>query len=359
MVKEISKDAARVRFDKYFSKIQSKQAKSSLQILVDSEKLDFRYDYSSNELNEPFHIASIGKVFTAVLIMILTERKGLSLQDPIAKYLTNAELERLFIFNGKDYSQEITVEQLVAHTSGIGDYFGDQVNSGLPMTKLIVSEPFKKWTPYELVDFTRERQHAVGIPGEVFHYSDTGYILLGLIIEKVTGKPFHDNLQDEFFIPLGMDDSYLLFYSKPANPQKPFQRIWLNGSDVTDNQSLSADWAGGGIISTPKDLLSFYKAFREGKLFSKQKIQLMENCQNKFRTGIHYGAGMMEIRFEEFFFLLKGLPRVKGHIGILSTHLFYDPSTETYMIMNFGSNKLMVQSFKALIEIVTQTKRVK
>ncbi|MCP3763334.1 serine hydrolase [Domibacillus sp. A3M-37] len=97
---------------------------------------------------------------------------------------------------------------------------------------MIISEPNKKWTPPELVDFTRKRQQAVGVPGQVFHYSDTGYILLGLLIEKVTGKPFHENLHERIFQPLNMNDSYLLYYSEPSNPKKAIQDIWLNGSKL-------------------------------------------------------------------------------------------------------------------------------
>lgn len=356
-MKEDTKEIVKIRFDKYFQKIQRKNPKSSIQVLINSEKLDFQYTYSADKLNQPFHIASIGKVFTATLIMILVERGYLSLKDPITNYFTHNELAGLFVFNQRDYMKEVTVEQLLAHTSGIGDYFDGPVSSGTPVSKLIVTEPNKTWTPKEIVDFTREKQNAVGVPGKNFYYSDTGYIILGQLIEKVTDKPFHKNLHDEIFIPLEMNDSYLLFYSEPINIQKSVQTIWLNGTDVTNFLSLSADWSGGGIISTPQDLLSFYKAFRTGKLISEQKIRLMENCNHKFTRGIHYGVGLMEIRFEEFFFLLKGLPRLKGHIGILSTHIFVDPSTETYIIMNFGSDKLMVPSFKALIEIINRMKK--
>lgn len=357
-MKAMSKETAKIHFDRYFAKLERKKAATSIQVLVQSDKLGFQYGYSSGEWNVPFHIASIGKVFTASLMMMLTERNGVLLQDPLLKYFTGNELEGLFVFEGKDHAKDVTLEQLLAHTSGIGDYFEDSVQIGAPMTKLIISEPDKNWMPSELIDFTRERQQAVGMPGQVFHYSDTGYILLGLLIEKVTGKPFHQNLHELIFQPFGMDDSYLLYYSVPSNPQKAIQDIWLNGSKVTANQSLSADWAGGGIISTPKDLLAFYKGFRAGALFSKEKIRIMENVRHKFRRGIYYGTGMMEIHFEEFFFLLRGLPRVKGHIGILSTHMFYDHTTDTYIIMNFGSSEQMTQSFKALIEIVTRLKRI-
>lgn len=350
--------AVRARFDTYFSKIHRKHRNVSLQVLIASDKLDFQYTYAPDEFNRPFHIASIGKLFTAALVMILAEKQQLTIQDPIATHFSKAELDKLFVYQGTDYAHHVTIEQLLAHTSGIGDYFDDPVRTGTPISKRLVTEPNKHWTPHELLDFTRTHQQAVGIPGQTFHYSDTGYILLGLLIEKVTGTPFHDTLHAEIFTPLGMDDSYLFFYSEPKNPRTPFQKIWFDGTDVTDNPSLSVDWAGGGIISTPHDLLAFYKALQTDRLFSSDKRQLMATCTNKMRTGIHYGVGMMELRFGEFFFLLKGLPRVQGHLGVLATHLFYDPTTETYIILNFGSNNMMVQSFKALIEIVARIKKL-
>ncbi|MNN52297.1 hypothetical protein D3C81_1669860 [compost metagenome] len=67
---------------------------------------------------------------------------------------------------------------------------------------------------------------------------------------------------------------------------------------------------------------------------------------------------MMEIHFEEFFFLLKVLPRLKGHIGVLATHMFCHPETDTYIVMNFGSTTSMVKSFKALIEIILTVKKI-
>jgi D-alanyl-D-alanine carboxypeptidase len=291
---------------------------------------------------------------------MLAERGDLSQNDTLTKYFSDAELKNLFVFENIDYSHNVTIDQLLRHTSGIADYFEDPVVSGPPFLEEVISNPHYFWTPDKLVDFTRNNQKAVQTPGTLYHYSDTGYILLGQIIEKVTGKSFSTNLHDEFFHPLEMNHSYLMFYSEPKNkPIIPIQDIWLNGVEVSKYQSLSCDWAGGGIISTTEDLLTFYKALRNGKLINTKTLQTMEIFNNKFRSGIYYGLGMMEIHFEDFFFMLKGFPRLKGHIGILSTHMFYDPSSGTYIIMNFGSSSYMVKSFRALIEIINSIRRIK
>jgi D-alanyl-D-alanine carboxypeptidase len=357
-IKSIEPEQAVNHFDKYFAKIAQKHP-SGIQIHIYSDPLQLNYTFPSNaDQHRPFHIASVGKMFTATLVEMLAERGALSLDNPITTYFSESELRNLFLYKDNDYAHKVTIKQLLGHTSGIADYFEGPVTSGPPFLDEVLLKSDEHWTPEKLVHFTRENQKAVGVPGTLFHYSDTGYVLLGQIIEKVTAKSFSQNLHDEFFIPLEMNDSYLMFYSEPQNnSKKSIQPIWFNGIDISQFQSLSCDWSGGGIISTTHDLLLFYRALRNGKLISPETLKKMEDCPHKFRSGIYYGLGMMEIHFEGFFFLLKGLPRLKGHIGILSTHMFYDPSHDTYIIMNFGSNKDMVKSFKALIEIENTLKK--
>jgi D-alanyl-D-alanine carboxypeptidase len=346
-------------FDKYFQKLQDKNQNKPIQIRVYSQKLGLDYSYPSGSTNQPYHLASIGKVFTATLVQMLVERGILGVKDLISQHLQETILDRLFIYQGHDYANQVTIEQLLGHTSGVADYFEGGTSNGKSFMDEVISNPQYHWTPSKLLDFTREYQHAVGIPGTVFNYSDTGYILLGLLIEKVTGKSFAQNLVNEFFLPLEMNDSYLMFYSEPSNiPKKKIEKIWFNNVEVSGFESLSCDWSGGGIVSTTADLLKFIQALRGGRLIQASTLATMDVCTHKFQPGIYYGLGMMEIRFKEFFFLLGKLPKIKGHIGILSTHLFYDPSSEAHIIMNFGSNTFMVGSFKALIEIENTIQRI-
>ena len=156
-----------------------------------------------------------------------------------------------------------------------------------------------------------------------------------------------------------MRDSYLMFYADPMNvPKKKIEQIWFNGVEISGYESLSCDWSGGGIISTIGDLLKFNQALRGGRLIPHSTLETMGDGKYRFRPGIYYGLGMMEIRFKEFFFLLGRLPKVKGHIGILSTHMFYDPVKDAHIMMNFGDNQRMVESFRALIEIENTLQRM-
>ncbi len=365
--KPISKEEALEFVTNSFQKdLKNAKGISAAQLLIHSDKKGIHETYGfaktgpAPDGNTPYHLASIGKTFTSTLIGMLADQGQLKYGDPIANYLSQETLQGLFVFEGVDYKDQVTVEQLLRHTSGVADYFDDPVTSGPTMSDLILNDKDHMWTPTQLLAFSRDKQKAFSAPGKTTHYTDTGYILLGLIIEKVTNKPFHQNLSDNIFTPLQMDDSYLTFYSEPKNqPKKPISEIWFKGTEVSTFNSLSIDWSGGGIISTPEDLLKFYKGLREGRLVSPERLEAMETITGKFRTGIHLGAGMMEVRFDEFFFLLKGMPYTTGHIGVLSTHMMYDPTNDTYIIANFGSTEFMEKSFQLLIKLNSVLTRIK
>jgi D-alanyl-D-alanine carboxypeptidase len=350
--KSIDTQQAADYLDRHFRKIQAKRPSKPLQVKIVSQKLGLDYSFPEGSSGLPWHVASIGKVFTAVLIQILAKEGKLSIQDPIDRFFMPGELERLFVYKNKDFSAEVTVDHLLGHTSGIADYFEGKTTDGRNFIKEIISNPNSRWTPQRLIEFTRDHQTAVAVPGQVFNYSDTGYILLGQLIEKVSGKSFDKNLEHKFFQPLEMRDSYLMFFSQPRNqPVKLIQPIWFNGVEVSKFESLSCDWAGGGIVTTTEDLVKFSRALREGRLIQEPALAELDAIAHKFRQGIYYGRGMMEIRFKDFFFLLGGLPRVKGHIGILATHMFYDPLHEAHIVLNFGDTSRMGESFRSLIEI--------
>lgn len=340
----------KIKLDKYFDKIQRKSINYPTQILLWSDKNKIDYKYPDKNYDQPFHIASIGKMMTAAIIGILSDKGVLDVNDKISLYLSDNIIKDLFVYKDVDYKSQITIRQLLNHTSGVADYFESKTNAGSSFVDRIMKTPDVIWSPRELIDFTRNNQNAKSEPGK-FLYSDTGYVLLGFIIESVTKKPFHEVLVDYIFNPLHMNDSYLLFGGKPINQKREIAPIWFNGKEVSRLNMLSCDWAGGGIISTLSDLLLFQKALWGGSLVSEKYLSEMTRINNKFRSGMYYGSGMMELRFEGFFFLLKGLPRPLGHSGILGTLMFYDKENDLHTIINLGSNKRVVDSVKVIIFI--------
>ncbi len=336
------------KIDTLLHKIGVSKAPADTQVRIFSEKLGIDYHYES-ESRRPYHAASVGKVFVTALLLQLSNEGKLGIDQKITELLTTEDLKDLFVVDGKDYSPEVTVRQLTTHTSGINDYFESKSSNKSSFIDQVITDSEHFWTPDELLDYTRKYQKAIALPGVKFFYTDTGYILLGKILEKVSGMSYADLLSKRIFEPFAMNDSYLYSHS-PLNKPQNVAPLYVKNVDISRMKSLSCDWSGGGVITTTDDLLRFQTALHSGKFGNILGEQA--GFPHKFRRGMHYGFGMMELHFNEFFFLLRGLPNMTGHIGITATHMFYDDVHDVHYVLNFGSDKRMVESFRTLIKIV-------
>ncbi|WP_353815868.1 serine hydrolase domain-containing protein [Agromyces sp. SYSU T00266] len=325
-------------------------------------------DYRFGDADARFHVASVGKLATATLIAQLVEQRAFAFDTRVADLLPNDEVAGLFATTSMtDAAGGATVDHLLSHTAGVADYFDGPVTSGPRIRDLVVSEPDRLWTPADLLEASRNRQRPVGRPGERFRYSDTGFVLLGRIVEEATGRAFHEVLHERIFDPAGMRDSALLFHSTPdrdrdralqtsagvtaASTRPVIAPLHLGRVEASRFTSLSCDWAGGGIVSTPGDLLAFSRALHDGTLIAPATLAYLAEPRNRFRPGIRYGAGIMQIRFGGLSPFLAGLPRPTGHIGVLATHLFHDPVHDADLVLNFASTREMRRSFMTLIEV--------
>jgi D-alanyl-D-alanine carboxypeptidase len=352
------------RFEKTFK--SSKYSKAAT-LLVHSDSIKIHLKSSAGFLedqkskvipDQPFHTASIGKLFTSVLIHQLIESGKLSLNDSVQKILGTDILKNLFVYEGTDYSEKVTISHLLAHTSGVDDYFDSVDKKNKSVIDEITTNPDKFWTPIDLVNFTRTNQKAIAPPGAKFHYSDTGYILLGMVIEKITTKKLEVVLQEKIFTPLAMKNTYMYLRSEPSDKMKlPVSTMMLRDKNVTGFKSLSADWAGGGLISTTEDLLLFHKALINGKLITKTTYLSLVG-KNKFMDGIYYGQGLMTVRFGDMSFLMPNTPDLHGHSGLLSTLLFYSPDYDSHIIINLGSTEDVGDSFELMFWIMQDLKQM-
>lgn len=149
------------------------------QVLVSAPGLDVTY----GDAELPFHVASIGKLATAVLVMQLVDAGKITLGTPATDLLPPGTLDGLVT---PDRIPTTTVGQLLAHEGGVADYFEGPVTSGPTFLSLVLDEPDRFWTPDDLLDFSRRFQTPVR-PG--FTYSDTGYVLLGRVLERSPAAP--------------------------------------------------------------------------------------------------------------------------------------------------------------------------
>lgn len=221
----------------------------------------------ANTSQTVYAIASLTKQFTAMAILQLQERKQLMISDPICRYLDDCP----------EAWQPITIHHLLTHTSGIKNYsslpeWDDQI-SRLPYERKAFVKVFRDLP----LQFT---------PGEKHGYSNSGYYLLGLIIERVSGVSYADFLRENIFAPLAMNSSG--YYDPPALvANRANGYYWANGGFVNApilNQSLT--FSGGGIHSTTQDLLRWDQALYSEKLVSQQSLKEMFT---PFLSGYAYG----------------------------------------------------------------------
>jgi D-alanyl-D-alanine carboxypeptidase len=284
--------------------------------------------------DQPYFIASIGKLFTSVLVGILVERHMLFYNDPIVKYLDDDLLKGLHIYKGHNYTDRIQMRHLLNHTSGLHDYFEDKPRQGKPMLQMILDELSRFWTPREVVQWSKENLKSHFPPGEGFHYSDTGYHLLGLVIESVTSKPFHQALREYIFEPLGMKHSWLNQYSGPiGKPGHPVAGVFVGDTNIIHHKSLGIDYAGGGIISTSDDLLKFMKALVNHAIIRGETFERMKDWAGFFNLkflGIDYGYGLMSLKTIPI--VMPRRYRVWGNAGSTGSFMFYHPELDSYFI---------------------------
>lgn len=179
-----------------------------------------------------FRLGSITKQFTAASILLLEERGKLKIDDPIKKYLPDAP----------DAWDKITIFNLLTHTSGIPNY------TSFPETQ---KERVTAHTPRQIVDIFRDRPLEF-IPGEKMSYSNSGYILLGYLLEKVSGETYQDFIRKNIFDPLGMKnsgyDSNSSVIPRRASGYKPGP----DGLTNADYVDMSIPFSAGALYSTQR-----------------------------------------------------------------------------------------------------------
>jgi D-alanyl-D-alanine carboxypeptidase len=318
-------------------RVQKDKSLHNAILLVHSEKYGIHWKFANGvSADHTFHVASIGKTVTSTLVSKLYEQGRIDYEDPISNFLPGDVLDGLFVFQGFDYTANVLVRHLLNHTSGIADYFTEKPKQGRTIIDLALDEPSRFWTPQETIRWAKNNLQPHFPPGEGFYYADSGYQLLGLIIEKITGKPFYQSLHEEIFNPLGMTHTYQLFYSEPAKASPyPMANVFLGKQDVTTFKSISVDWAGGGLVSTTEDLLLFIHALRNNTLIKEGTFDRMKDWA-RFSKGIDYGYGLMSFRFKDLFFLLSNKYNLWGNSGSIGSFMYYVPAFDTYIVGTFN-----------------------
>jgi D-alanyl-D-alanine carboxypeptidase len=307
----------------------------------------------------PIYIASITKLYTAAAIMRLFEQGSLGLEEPMAKYLPDDLIRGIHIYEGHDYSHEITISQLLAHTSGIADYYSEKSKKGKTLFETFLSDQNRRWTVDETLARVRNDMVPNFKPGTSASYSDTNYQLLGKIIESVTGKPLHIVYEDFFFRPLGLKHTWLIGCSKPqVAPSAAPADIFYKDTIITKIRSNGAYWADGGIVSTAEEMIIFLKALNEGRIISRDTLKLMHNW-HKLHFPLQYGCGTMYFKLPWFINMAFKVPPLWGHSGSTGSFLYYSEDLNLYMAGSVNQTESKSKPFRLMGRVMKaiQSKR--
>lgn len=361
MDKEKAQSLIKSHFQK---KVRNDRRIHSAYLLVHSEKYGIHLNMAEGsngstpaDVRQPYYTASVGKLFTSVLAGMLVEQGQLRYSDRLADYLDQDLLHNLHIYNGADYTAKLEIRHLLNHTSGLNDFYDDKPKRGKSMMDLVFDEPSRFWAPREIVEWAKEHLSNPFPPGKGFHYSDTNYILLGLVIEAITGKPFHEVLKQSLFHPLGMKHSHLLQFSEPIEPCPwPVAPFYIRDTNVQSYRSLSVDYAGGGIVAPAEDLLKFMKALVKHEIVGKETFEQMKDWA-RFQPGIDYGYGLMNVKPVPL--IMPAKYSAWGNAGITGAFMFFHPRLDTYFIGSLNQFRYHRKGIMLMFKAITILSRYK
>ena len=242
-------------------------------------------DISESERLDPndlFAIGSITKTYTATIILQLSE-EGLIHIDSLAVNYVPSSFK--VIMDSMQYGPNVKVIHLLNHTSGIFSYTWIEqffIDRYANLSQSI--------SVYDIMNYVTEYGWFVNYPGAEYHYSNTNYVILGVIIEHITGKSCKDNLEERILNPLKLSNTFLAEGMLGSYPQEIIHGYDVDYGRITDIHEFNFDascWAAGGIISNTTDLNTFITALCKGELFeSATTFQLMLDLDDENWYGL-------------------------------------------------------------------------
>lgn len=210
----------------------------------------------------PVRIASNTKTFIAAAVLRLAEEGRLGIDDPVAAHLP-AELRDLLEGDGYDLGA-ITVRHLLTHTSGLFDHTSDE-----RFEEAIMADPQRRWTRAEQVAAAVEWGGPHAAAGEVYTYCDTGYVLLGAIVERAAGRPLAQAVRELIgYERLGMSSTWWEILEPPPEGVRPRAHQYLGDLDTFAFDPSFDLYGGGGIVATVGDLARFWRGLFSGGVFA-------------------------------------------------------------------------------------------
>jgi D-alanyl-D-alanine carboxypeptidase len=270
--------------------------------------------------DDAFRAASVTKSVTAAVALKLADQGRLALDEPLSDQLGAELLDR---WRALDGLPRTTPRQLLAHTSGVPNYFGEEM-----FMARVRKEPSHRWDPVELVDHAATYGTQRFPPGEGFEYSDTGYVIAGILVAKTTGRELHEVYRGLVFDPLGMDGTWLEGH-EPARTSQAAHHYTGELDWTTLDPTI--DWAGGGLVTTAPDLARFVRGLWSESIVDSGGLTEMTRWTPgaSLRTGHalrydRYGLGIGSNSVEGV--------QLLGHTGFIGAFAFYAPQHDAVLV---------------------------
>jgi CubicO group peptidase (beta-lactamase class C family) len=269
-----------------------------------------------NRIDTKFSLGSMNKMFTAISIAQLVEKGKLSFDDSLSKFIPD--------FPDAESAKKIKIKHLLSHTAGLGTPFNKRYWD-------VARTKFR--TVDDMMSFAKQDEKLLFEPGTKHQYSNTGMLVLGKVIEIVSGQSYYDYVRENIYKPAGMMNSDHFELDKPTpnhavGYQKSYTSKGINWSNNVFTNAVRGGPMGGGF-STVDDLLRFDQAFRSGKLVSAEMVKLLTSPKPDLKSP-NYGYG----------FIANTNSGYAGHNGIAT-----GVSTNMLMYLNSGWTAIVLSNY--------------
>lgn len=302
---------------------------------------DGSLDLTYGDPEKPFFIASATKLYVTAILAQLRAEGMLNWDEPLASTLNELPIRELI--------GDATVREVMAHTSGLGDYFEAARADGPSTFQQVLKGDFG-WTVNEVINWTRSvprGRRGTGL------YSDTGYQLLGALIEALDHRTFAQSVHDRVVAPLGLRKTYV-FSLDTLDRYDSVAALFNGNSRLRIPQAMASVQADGGIVSTLADGQTFLRAFFDGHLFPKEFMAEIARDWHAIFRPLEYGNGLMRFQLPRLFTGFRRLTPFFGHSGASGTVMFQNPGLDLTIVGTINQIRVRSLPYRLMVRTVLQ-----
>jgi D-alanyl-D-alanine carboxypeptidase len=342
------------KLDPIVARYAAKPTTSALSFAIDQPATGFAW--SHGDTARPYFAASTTKLYTTAVIMQLCHEHALTLDTRVADLLGEDVMRGLNVRDGHDHGPAITVRELLAHTSGIADYFEQKRPDGTTLLADMLRADIA-WTFNDAIEAARvlPSRFDPSTRGKA-QYSDTNYQLLGRVIEVTTAGSYDQAIRRRVIEPLGLHDTWL-FTPDTLDRYDEVAPLLYGRTPLHVPNAMASFGPDGGLVSTAADGLRFLRAFIDGELFPAGYLAEMTSNWNRIFSpleSLEYGIGIMRFALPRWYSPLAPAPAMIGHSGASGTVLFHVPLRDLYVSGTVNQVRNRSLPYRLMLRLVAQ-----